>query len=151
MDGLSVAFLGLIALGSVVQTALLVGLVLSGRRLSLKIAEIEGRLDRDLRPVIESASRVARNLAEISDRATLQARRIDSALSGAMDTLDDLSGAARRMLVRPKGPLGQIAALLKGLRQGLDVYHRLKGLERHDRRPARRLRSRAEEDEHLFI
>jgi len=150
MESWGVAFLGVIALGSLVQTAFLVGLAVAGRRLARKVDDMQGRFERELRPSIDHLSRVTRNLAEVSDMATLQARRIDEALADTVDTVQDATTQVRRFFVRPLGPLGDVAALIKGLRRGLDVYHRLSGLDSPKKRVPPR-RAAAGEDEHLFI
>ena len=45
-------------------------------------------------------------------------------------------------------PLVDLTAFLKGIRRGVEVYYKLRGLESRHRPPPRRV---ADEDEHLFI
>ena len=146
----AVVFLGVIALASLVQTIFLVALAVAGRRLARRVDEIHDRFEREIRPSIESLSRLSRNLAEMTDLATLQARRIDGVLADTLDKVEDATSQFRRFLLRPLGPLADVAAVIKALRRGLDVYHRLRGLDSPKRRmPTRRMA--AGEDEHLFI
>ena len=149
MESWAVVFLGVIALASLAQTVFLIALAVAGRRLARRVDEIHDRFERDLRPSLESFSRVSRNLAEMTDLATLQARRIDGVLADTLDKVEDATGYLRRVLLRPLGPLADVAAAIKGLRRGLDVYHKLRALESHKRAPTRRMA--AGEDEHLFI
>lgn len=149
MESWAVVFLGVIALASLAQTVFLIALAVAGRRLARRVDEIHDRFERDLRPSLESFSRVSRNLAEMTDLATLQARRIDGVLADTLDKVEDATGYLRRLLLRPLGPLADIAAAIKGLRRGLDVYHKLRGLDSPKRAPTRRMA--AGEDEHLFI
>jgi hypothetical protein len=149
MESWAVVFLGVIALASLAQTVFLIALAVAGRRLARRVDEIHERFDREVRPSLESFSRVSRNLAEISDLATLQARRIDGVLADTLDKVEDATGHIRRFLLRPLGPLADIAAVIKALRRGLDVYHKLRGLDTPKRVPTRRMA--AGEDEHLFI
>jgi len=149
MESWAVVFLGVIALASLVQTVFLVALAVAGRRLARRVDEMHDRFERELRPSLDSLSRMSRNLAEISDLATLQGRRIDGVLADTIDKVEEATGLLRRFLVRPLGPLADVAAVIKGLRRGLDVYHRLRGLDSPKRVPRRRMA--AGEDEHLFI
>ena len=149
MESWAVVFLGVIALASLVQTVFLVALALAGRHLARRVDEMHDRFERELRPSIDSLSRMSRNLAEITDLATLQARRIDGVLADTLDKVEDATGHLRRFLLRPLGPLADVAAVIKALRRGLDVYHRLRGLDSPKRVPSRRMA--AGEDEHLFI
>jgi hypothetical protein len=154
MDSLSVAFLGVIALSSLVQAGFLIGLAIQGRRLARRVGDLQERIERDVQPSLAHLSRVARNAAEVSDIAVLEARRIDVALAEVTDRLQDFSRLAQRLLLRPLRPVAEVAAVLRGLRRGLDVYHRLKhfdGAPRQPKRPKRRGDDPPEDDEHLFI
>jgi hypothetical protein len=152
MDSVGLTFLGVIAVSSLVQAAFLIGLAVGGRRLARRIDAVQRRIDRDLQPTLENMSRITRNLAEVSDLATLQARRVDDLVADTIDKIEEATSLVRRVVLRPLGPLVDIAAFLKGVRRGLDVYRRLRGLESQGRASARRARDRyAEEDEHLFI
>jgi len=149
METTGVWFLGVIALASVVQAAFLVALALGGLKLMKRVDELQERLDREVRPAFEHLARVTRNLAEVSDLATLQARRIDFFLADTVDKLEDVTAQVRSFVVRPLGPLADIMAFLKGLRRGMDVYREMGAGEPRSRAVPRR--SHAEDDEHLFI
>jgi HAMP domain-containing protein len=147
MDSLAVAFLGVIALSSLVQAVFLIGLAIQGRRLQRRIAELGDRVDRDIQPSLAHLTRVTRNAAEVSDLAVVEMRRFDLMLAELAERLDETSRVVQKLVLRPLRPIAEIAAFLKGVRRGLDVYHRLRG-EESRRRPARR---RDDDDEHLFI
>ena len=149
MESLGVWFLGVIALATLVQAGFTVALALGGLRLARRIDELSIRVDRELKPTLDNLSRVTRNLAEVSDLATLQARRVDRLLADTVEKLEEVATIVRRVVVRPLGPLADLAALFKGLRRGLDIYRQLGGFERRHRATPRR--SYAEDDEHLFI
>ena len=85
MEPWGVFFLGIIALASVVQGAFLIGLMLGGRRLALRIDALQARIDRDITPVLENLGRVSRAAAEIADLAALQARRADLVLADTVE------------------------------------------------------------------
>lgn len=147
MSTWAVVFLGVIALGSITQTVFLVVLALQSRRLAAGVDELRVRLERDLKPSLESLSRITRNLAEISDLGVLQARRIDTALADTLDKVEATTEAIRRFVVKPFAPLAEIGAFLKGVRRGFEVYNRLRGFDKGAKGASRRYA----EDEHLFI
>ena len=147
MDPLAVVFLGIIAVSSMVQAAVSIGLARAGQRLGQRLDDLQRRLDRDLRPALENFSRVSRNLGEISDLATREARHAADVVGEALGRLEAASEALQTFVMRPLGPLTNVLSLIRGLRQGIDVYRRLGSADRERRARARRY----EEDEHLFI
>ena len=148
MEPWGVAFLGVIALGSIAQTIFLVVLSSEGKRLSRKIEELQARFEREIRPILDNLARTSRNLAEVSDLATLQARRVDELIADTVDKIEDATTIFRRFVARPLGPLMDVAAFLKGIRRGLQVYRTLRGHDARERAPLPRYQ---DEDEHLFI
>ena len=147
MEPWGVFFLGIIALASVVQGAFLIGLMLGGRRLALRIEALQARIDRDITPVLENLGRVSRAAAEIADLAALQARRVDLVLADTVEKIEEITTLVQQLVVRPLKPLAGILAFVKGVQRGVDVYLRLDGAKR----PSAPRRRGAEDDEHLFI
>src|SRR5882672_1269046 len=150
METWGVVFLGVIALSSLVQAGFLIGLAMGGRRLGRRLDALNDRIDREIRPALDNLGRITRNMAEVTDIVTLQARRVDDVLADTIEKIEDTTDTIRRVIVKPLGPLVDIAAFFKGIRRGLSVYSELRGLEGQGRgRPARR--HQTDEDEHLFI
>lgn len=147
MDSLGLTFLGVIAVASAVQAVFLVGLTLSGRRLARRLDDLQGQLDREIRPALDSVSRVTRNLGEVSELAVLQAQRLDELLAHATGKVEEIMELLRRVVVRPLGPLIEVTAFIKGVRRGLEVFQQLRGHNNRGR-PATRPDL---DDEHLFI
>jgi len=147
MDSWGVVFLGIIAVASVVQSAFLIGLALEGKKLSRRVADIQDRIEREIKPSLDNVSRVTRNLAEVSDLAVLQARRVDGLLADTIEKVEETTTLIRKVVLKPIGPLVDLAAFLKGLRRGLEVYQQLRGFERRERVA----RGFDDDDEHLFI
>ncbi len=148
MQSSGVFFLGIIALASLVQAAFVIALALAGRRVARRVDEIQRQIDTDIRPALEHVTRVSRNLGEISDRAVLQARRIDDAISEVLQTLDGTVRSIRRTASESLGPLFDLAAFAKGIRRGVEVYQTLRGFDRQRRGKGR---VAADEEEPLFI
>jgi len=150
MEPWIVVFLGVIALASVIQAGFLVGLMLFGRDLARRLDALQQRLDREVTPALDNLTRVSRAAAEISDLATLQARRIDLLLADTIEKVEETTGAIQQFVVRPLKPIGGILALLRGLQRGLEVYMHLDRGHKAAAPPSSR-RRHDEEDEHLFV
>ncbi len=141
-----VVFLGVIALGSVLQGVFLVALMLFGRRLSKRIDAVQERIDRDVTPALENFARVSRAAAEIADLAALQARRVDLLLADTVEKIEQTTSLVQEHVIRPLKPIASLLAFLKGLQRGVDVLLQVRG----EQGAARRRRGH-EDDEHLFI
>ncbi len=149
MGDWATAFLGVIALASVVQAAFLIALAFWGRGLSQRIDQLQQRIDRELSPALASFARVSRNLEEVSDLAVIQARRVDDLLADTLEKVQDTTTQIQRLVLRPLGPLADLVAFLRGIRKGVEVYRQFGSLG-DDSRRARARRADAEDD-HLFI
>ena len=147
MNGWVVVFLAILALSSLTQTVFLVLLALESRRVAARVGELQQRVEKDLRPSLESLARVSKSIAEISELGVLQARRFDRALADTLDKFEDTTEQLRKFVVKPLAPLAEILAILKGVRRGLAVYNQLRGYDGGTRGQARSYA----EDEHLFI
>jgi hypothetical protein len=157
MESWGIFFLGVIALAAVVQAGFLIGLAVFGLRLARRLDQLQSRLDKDITPALENFTRTSRAAAEISDLATLQARRLDLLLADTIEKIEETTGVIQQFVVRPLKPVGGILAFLRGLQRGMEVYRQLGGNAAHGASgappvPRRRTRSRShEDDEHLFI
>lgn len=147
MSSWVLVFLGILALSSLTQTVFLIVLALESRRMAARVDELRERVEKDLRPSLESLARITRNVAEISDLGVQQARRIDAALADTLDKLEATTETLRKLVQRPLAPLADVFAFLKGVRRGLAVYNQLRGFDGGTRGQARSYA----EDEHLFI
>lgn len=148
MESWGVAFLGIIALASVVQAGFLIGLVVAGARLARRMDEFQARLDREITPALASLARVSGAAAEIADLAALQARRLDLLLADTVEKIEETTGLVQQFVVRPLKPVGGILALLRGVQKGMEVYLQLGNRPPAHQAPRRRGH---EDDEHLFI
>jgi hypothetical protein len=148
METWGVVFLGIIAFAALVQASFLIGLAVTGRRLVQRLDALQARLDQELVPALQNLERVSRNVAEVSDLVTLQARRIDLMLVDTIEKVEDTTALLQRLVLRPLRPLSYGFALFRAVRRGIDVYRRLSGHAGGD--GAGRPRHH-EDDEHLFI
>ena len=146
METWAVVFLGVIAVSTAVQAGFLFGLAVLGRRLGKRLDGLQQKVDQELVPALQNLDRVTRNAAEISDLATLQARRIDLLLVDTIERVEDATATVQRLLARPLRPVGHAIAVLRAVNRGIRVFRHL---GRNPTEPAGRRRH--EDDEHLFI
>lgn len=139
--------LAVIALSAIVQAVLICGIALGGRRLTQRIDEIQGKVDREIRPALQNLSQITRNVAEASDLAVVQVRRIEGVVGDTLDRIEETRRTVQRAARVPLRALGRAGAVMSGFRRGFDVYRQLGGLSTQGRGRARSYR----EDEHLFI
>lgn len=147
MDDWALIFLGVIALSSFVQGAFLVGLALKGLELSKRVREMQSSVEAEIQPVLDNFERVSRNMTEVSEIASAQARRASELASETMERVEEAREQVRSATQKPLSSLRNVGALIKGLRRGLEVYQRLGGIAAQGRGSSRRYGG----DEHLFI
>jgi hypothetical protein len=148
METWGVVFLGAIAAATVVQAAFLIALAVAGLRLARRLDALQAQIDQQIGPALKGVERISRNAAEISDLATVQARRLDLLLADTIDKVEDTASIVQRLVLRPLRPVAHVLAVLRGIQAGIDVFLRL---ERAERAPASPRRGDGEDDEHLFI
>jgi hypothetical protein len=147
MEPLGLVLVMVIALSSLAQAALLLVLARGALHISRRVSDLQGRVDREVRPALDNLARLSRNLAEVSDLAALQARRFEALVADTLDRVEDVKGQVRRAARTPLGAVSALGTLIRSCRRGLDVYQRLGS---HD--PVRRGKSRRyRDDEHWFI
>lgn len=139
--------LGAIALSSIVQAVVLVGVAIGGMQLMRRVQELQGRVEREVQPVLDSLTAISRNVAEVSDVAVLQVRRVEAVVEETIERIDEARAQVRRVIRKPRGLMADVSAVFKGVRRGLAVYHRLGGLQAPRQGKTRRYAG----DEHLFI
>ena len=147
MDTVGVVFLGLIALSSLVQGTLLILLARGGLRLSRRVQDLQERMEREVKPILDDVNAVAANVTLVSDLAVAQARRLQDVIADTTRRVEETRDEIKGVLAHPVAALGDAVAFLKGIRRGLEVYRQLGGFEAQTKGAARRYA----EDEHLFI
>lgn len=144
---LAMLFLGLIALASLVQAAFLVVLAASAKRVGRRVDELQRRLDRDLKPSVENIVLVTQNVAELSQIAAFQGRRIDNLVERTLGRVDDDTSRMEEAVARPLNPFAAFMPVIRGVKTGFDVYRRLGGLQARARGDGRQYI----EDDQMFI
>jgi hypothetical protein len=139
--------LGAIVASSIVQVIVLSVVAVGGMQLMRRIQELQGRVEKEIQPALESLTHLSRNVAELSDLAVLQARRVETVVEETIERIDDAREQVQRVIRRPRSLLGDVGAVFKGVRRGFAVYQRLGGMEEKSQGKRRRYAG----DEHLFI
>jgi hypothetical protein len=147
MDTVGVVFLGVIALSSLIQGALLLMLARGGLRLNKRVKELQARFEAEVQPIIDDINVVSRNVTLVSDLATAQAQRIQDVIADTARKVEETRDEVKAVLAHPAAAVGDLLAFLKGVRRGLEVYRQLGGFEAQTRGSSRRYA----DDEHLFI
>jgi hypothetical protein len=112
--------LSLIALASVVQTALLVNLASESRQFFERMRLLDAELRQRLLPQLAKMDRLTDNMRELSDGAL----RIEAQISGTLETIRDSLGLVERLVMRPLVPVAAGLALFRGLRRGFGAFRR---------------------------
>src|SRR4029453_18633415 len=101
MDSLGLVFLGVIAFASLVQGAFLAGRAFGGLRIPRRMGEIQKSVEEEIRPAIDDVSRLARNLASVSQLATQQAQALETRVAPTVTRVDEAREQVGGALGRP--------------------------------------------------
>jgi hypothetical protein len=148
MESWVVVFLGIIALCSAVQTAMLIAVALGGLRLARRLDDIQKRIDEEIRPGLRNLALVSANVAEISSLARAQAMKASEVVSQALDRFEETVITTQKLVLKPLAPLADAVAFIRGIRRGVEVFRRLGGADKERSRDSRQYSG---DDEHLFI
>lgn len=148
------ASLVVIALVALVHAGVLIWTAVQAQRVARRVDELQRQVEQELSPNVERLSNVTQNLQEVTQNlqqisviARTEAGRIEGAVEDTVRKVQETTDVMRDAVVKPLQPLVHIAAFVKGIRRGVEVYSRLRGFE--PRGPA--TEATREDDEHLFI
>ncbi len=148
MDGWLIAFVGIVTVVLLLQTALLAGMYLQFRRTNQRVEQVTRELREGALPILsgvqalvedargrvagmledtseitrlalDQVQRVDRMAAEGADRLRLQLLHVDQILTGTLAAVEDTGATFRRGVSRP---LQSIVALIRGVQIGIEFY-----------------------------
>jgi hypothetical protein len=138
----STAFLGLIAVATVVMAVVQVGLIVMAVRLAQRVDAVSTQVQRELGPLVERLTQVADNLQQASGLATVQIERLDRFLAGASKRADATMSLVQGAVV---GPIREGLAVVAAVRGVVAAFRSFRG----DR--AARGASKFDDEDPLFI
>lgn len=135
-------WLAIIALSTGVMAIVQVSAIVAGARAAKRLETMIGRVEQDLKPILEQAHRVSVEAARMSALATAQVERVDQVFSDLSRRVDQTAAVIQQALV---APAREGAALFAAVRSTLAAFRGLRGNGRGG--PPRGV----EEDDALFI
>jgi hypothetical protein len=117
MELFTVTLLGVIAVASLVQAVLLLGLARAGIDLARRVAAWEERFEWDVRPAIEDLRHVAKNAGRITDGIVRQMPAVEALVQETSHRVRSAGEAVDRLVVRPLAPVTATAFLIAAARR----------------------------------
>jgi hypothetical protein len=109
----AVAFLGAIAVATVVMALIQLGAIIYAARTARRLEQLLSRIERDIQPMIEHLTTMSGEAARTAALAAEQVQRADRLLTDLGRRLDHSVNAVQRALTRPAR---EGAALIAGVR-----------------------------------
>jgi hypothetical protein len=134
------AFLGVIAVSTLVTAVMQVGVLIAAGRLVRKVSGLVDQAERELKPTFDHVNAIARDASRAVALATAQVERADQMFSDVSKRIEETLTIVQSSII---APAREGRALLNAFRAGMDVI-------REARRRAR-ARPRGDEEDALFI
>jgi len=139
----SVVFLGIIALSTLMMAIIQVGAIIYSARLARRIELLLGRLENDIKPMLDRLTAISNEAARMSSLATQQVERVDQLFADVQQRTEQIMTVVQQAIVTPAR---EGAALFSALRSTFAAIRGLKTNGRQQRPP-----HGVEEDDALFI
>jgi hypothetical protein len=139
----SVVFLGIIALSTLMMAVIQVGAIIYSARLAKRIELLLGRLENDIKPMVDRLTTISDEAARMSTLATQQVERVDQLFADVQQRTEQIMTVVQQAIVTPAK---EGAALFSALRSTFAALRGLRPNGRQQRPP-----HGVEEDDALFI
>jgi hypothetical protein len=135
-------FLGVIAVSTLLMAAVQIGVILVLVRLSRRVDQLAGQVEREIAPMAERLRAIADNLQAASSLAAVQVERVDRMLASVSRRTEETIGVVQHAIVAPVRELMAVIAAIRGVTAAVRGF-RSGG--------AARSSSRFDEEDPLFI
>ena len=121
---MSNAFLGLIAVATVVMAVVQIAVVVVAVRLARRVDALSAQVEREFLPLAQKLSRVADNLQQATGLATGQIERLDRLFAGASKRADETMSLVQGAVVGPIREGLAVIAALRGVMGAVRAFRR---------------------------
>ena len=143
MTDWQLVFLGVMAFSLVIMAVAQLVVALSLVKAVKQVSETVNRLEKDIRPVLDKAAKIADDASRVASLALVQAERLDAIMKTSAARIDETFTTVQRAVTEP---IRQGSALLAALRAAFTVVRDWQA------RPATATAAAAGEDEDpLFV
>jgi len=118
------AFLGLIAVATVVMAVVQIGLIVLALRLAKRVDAVSAQVEREILPLAQKLSQVADNLQHATGLATVQVERLDRLFAGASKRADETMSLVQGAVVGPIREGLAVVAALRGVIGAVRAFRR---------------------------
>jgi hypothetical protein len=133
-------FIGIIAIATLVMALVQVAFIVYGWTIARRVSKMLDQVERELKPVLDSVSSIARDAARASSLAVVQVERVDRLFTDLTDRVEQTATTFERAILTP---LREGAAVIAGIKAVLAIFKSMMG--RTTSNP------RSEEEDPLFI
>jgi uncharacterized protein YoxC len=106
--------LGIVAVASALQVILLIGLAVSGYKMYARVMKTMEEVEaRHLIPLHLQIDGILNDVQDITARISLQTERVDQAISGTIDRVDETAERVRHSV---RGKVSEVAGIVRGVR-----------------------------------
>jgi uncharacterized protein YoxC len=103
-----------------VVSAVLIAVLLTVRRIALRADSLLQQLEREIRPMVSHLELLTVEVTELSRNVNQEMKRVSVVVGRVDDITSKVSGLIAGMVAMTR--YGQYAALISGLKRGLDVF-----------------------------
>src|SRR5581483_938272 len=97
----SVVFLGIIALSTLMMAVIQVGAIIYSARLARRIETLLGRLENDIKPMLDRLTTISTEAARMSALATAQVERVDQLFADVQQRTEQIMTVVQQAIVTP--------------------------------------------------
>jgi hypothetical protein len=116
-----VVLLGLIALGSLVQTIFLIGMARQGLLVAKRLKEIQQSYEQQLEPALAQVARIQHDVAVLSELFGRQQERLQEFMQRTSEKVE-----AARETIGPLTKVLAVAAMVRGAGKGLRLLRKVR-------------------------